>query len=148
MSAAIVKSEGHRQAASDREPERRQHRGVVSIEYAPEPDGVQEPALMVAVGKCRGGANKARPNGTIWVQHVRGAAEMTEEQLRVANFIEDIGAPDWDVLDREGRYLGVVTMPDRFAPRMIAGHKIYGVWRDELDVQYAVVLRIIGPEID
>ncbi len=88
------------------------------------------------------------PNGTIWVQHVRGAAEMTEEQLRVANFIEDIGAPDWDVLDREGRYLGVVTMPDRFAPRMIAGHKIYGVWRDELDVQYAVVLRIIGPEID
>jgi hypothetical protein len=88
------------------------------------------------------------PNGTIWVQHVRGAAEMTEEQLQAANFIEDIGAPDWNVLDREGRYLGVVTMPDRFAPRMIAGHRIYGVWRDELDVQYAAVLRIVGTEID
>jgi hypothetical protein len=88
------------------------------------------------------------PSGTIWVQHVRGAAEMTEEQLQAANFIEDIGAPDWDVLDREGRYLGVVTMPDRFAPRMIVGHKIYGVWRDEWDVQYAVVLRIVGTEID
>ena len=88
------------------------------------------------------------PSGTTWVQHIRAAAEMTEEQLEAANFLEDIGAPDWDVLDQEGRYLGVVTMPDRFAPRMIVGHKIYGVWRDEWDVQYAVVLRIVGTEID
>jgi hypothetical protein len=73
---------------------------------------------------------------------------MTEEQLQAANFIEDIGAPDWDVLDGEGRYLGVVSMPDRFAPRMIVGRKIYGVWRDEFDVQYAVVLRIVGTEME
>ncbi|HEX9727019.1 MAG TPA: 6-bladed beta-propeller [Gemmatimonadales bacterium] len=84
------------------------------------------------------------PNNTIWVQHVRAASDMSDEQLKAANFIEDIGAPAWDVLDAEGRYLGVVTMPDRFAPRVIVGEKIYGVWRDELDVQYAVVLRIEG----
>ena len=67
---------------------------------------------------------------------------MTQEQRDAANFLEDIGAPDWDVLDHEGRFLGVITMPDRFAPRVIVGDKIYGVWRDEMDVQYVVVLEI------
>jgi hypothetical protein len=88
------------------------------------------------------------PNGTTWVQHVRAAAEMTDEQLASANFIEDIGAPEWDVLDRSGRFLGVVTMPDRFAPREIVGDKIYGVWRDEWDVQYAMVLKIVGAGVN
>ena len=35
-------------------------------------------------------------------------------------------------------------MPERFAPRVFMGDKIYGVWRDELDVQYIVRLRIVG----
>jgi len=82
------------------------------------------------------------PDGTIWVQHVSAASDMTQEQRDAANFMEDIGAPDWDVLDNEGRFLGVVAMPDRFAPRVIVGDKIYGVWRDEMDVQYVVVLEI------
>lgn len=82
------------------------------------------------------------PDGTIWVQHVAAASDMTEAQRDAANFMEDIGAPSWDVLDRDGRFLGVVTMPDRFAPRSIVDDKIYGVWRDELDVQYVVVLEI------
>lgn len=90
----------------------------------------------------------AGPDGTIWVQHVRSAAGMTDEQLATMNFIEDVGAPDWNVLDRQGRYLGVVTMPDRFAPRVIVGDRIYGVWRDELDVQYAMVLSIVRADAE
>jgi hypothetical protein len=35
-------------------------------------------------------------------------------------------------------------MPPKFAPRLIRGNQIYGVWRDELDVQYVTRLRIIG----
>lgn len=86
------------------------------------------------------------PEGSIWVQHVRAASDMTDEQLDAANFLEDIGAADWDVLDHEGRYLGVVTMPERFGPRTIVGDKIYGVWRDDLDVQYVMVLEIVTTE--
>jgi hypothetical protein len=47
------------------------------------------------------------------------------------------------VFDGDGKYLGVVTMPLRFQPRILLGDKIYGVWRDDLDVQYVMRLRIV-----
>jgi len=88
------------------------------------------------------------PGGTMWVQHIQSPTELSEEELEAFNFIEDIGAKDWDVFDVEGRFLGVVTMPPRFSPRVIVEDKIYGVFRDDLDVQYAVRLRIVGVEFD
>ena len=88
------------------------------------------------------------PGGTIWVQHIQSPSTLSEEELQVFNFIEDIGAKDWDVFDTDGRFLGVVTMPPRFAPRVIVEDKVYGVFRDDLDVQYAVRLRIVGLEFD
>jgi len=97
------------------------------------------------------GTVAAGPMGTIWVQRVKSASELSEE--RPESFTDtgapawnymDIGTPDWDVFDSEGRLLGVVTMPRRFTPRLFRGDKIYGVWRDELDVQYVVRLRILG----
>ena len=86
----------------------------------------------------------AGPRGSIWVQHVQPASELSEEELEDYNLIEESGAPEWDVFDGEGRYLGTVTMPPKFAPRLIRGNQIFGVWRDDLDVQYVVRLRIIG----
>ena len=88
------------------------------------------------------------PRGTIWVQHFLAVSDITEEQRENFNPLEDTGAPDWDVFDRDGRYLGVVTMPNRFTPRAVLDDRIYGVWRDELDVQYVMRLRIVGAEID
>jgi hypothetical protein len=84
------------------------------------------------------------PNKSVWVQHIQSPSGLSEEQLKEWNFIEDIGSPDWDVFDAQGRYLGVVTMPARFAPRAFVDNKIYGVWRDELDVQYVTRMRIVG----
>ena len=55
-----------------------------------------------------------------------------------------MGGQDWDVFDAAGRYLGVVTMPPDFAPMVFLHDQIYGVWRDELDVQYVLRLRIVG----
>jgi hypothetical protein len=83
------------------------------------------------------------PNGSIWVQHLRPPAEVTEEELESYDMTQDIGSRDWDVFDPRGRYLGVVTMPPRFTPRLIRGGSIYGVWRDDLDVQYVMRLRIV-----
>jgi hypothetical protein len=84
------------------------------------------------------------PDGTFWVQHIQSASELTDEEFESYNPLEDTGAPDWDVFDSEGRLLGVVAMPPRFAPRQFVGDKIYGVWRDDLDVQHVVRLRVIG----
>lgn len=83
------------------------------------------------------------PNGSIWVQHLRPPAEVSDEELETYDMTQDIGSRDWDVFDPDGRYMGVVTMPPRFTPRIILGGKIYGVWRDDLDVQYVMRLRIV-----
>jgi hypothetical protein len=57
---------------------------------------------------------------------------------------QDIGAPEWDVFDRQGRFLGVLTMPSRFQPLRVVDDRVYGVQRDELDVQHVVRLRVTG----
>lgn len=82
------------------------------------------------------------PEGSLWVQGVRPPGELSDEELVRYNFQEDFGATEWDVFDREGKYLGVVEMPHRFQPRAFYDDKIYGVWRDDLDVQYVLRLRI------
>ena len=47
------------------------------------------------------------------------------------------------MFDNEGRFLGVVSMPRRFQPVLFVDDKIYGIQRDELDVQYVVRLGIV-----
>jgi hypothetical protein len=79
--------------------------------------------------------------GTIWVKHVKPASELSANELE--RYHEWPGR-EWDVFDSQGRYLGVATMPERFNPMVFRGDKIYGAWRDELDVEYVVVLRIVG----
>ncbi len=83
------------------------------------------------------------PDGTLWVQTVRAPGDLSDAEIERYNFIEDFGGSDWDVFGRRGRYLGVVSMPSRFQPRLFVGHVIYGVARDEFDVQYVVRLRVI-----
>jgi hypothetical protein len=84
------------------------------------------------------------PQETIWVQHIQSAGDLSEEELADFDIIQDAGAPEWDVFDADGRYLGIVTMPPRFTPRGFHGDRMYGVWRDELDVQYVTRMRIVG----
>ena len=86
------------------------------------------------------------PGETGWVQRIRSARDMAQGAEEGFEFDpQDIGSPQWDVFDREGRYLGVVTLPDRFAPVNVHGDKLYGVWRDELDVQYIMRLKVNRP---
>ena len=49
------------------------------------------------------------PQGTIWVQHVQSATSLSDEELEQYNVLEDTGAPEWDVFDSQGRYLGIGT---------------------------------------
>jgi hypothetical protein len=40
-------------------------------------------------------------------------------------------------------------MPDRFQPVRFLGDRIYGIWQDDMDVQYVLKLRITGlPGLD
>lgn len=82
------------------------------------------------------------PRGTVWVQQVR-----TAEQVAAAGgefTAQDIGSSRWDVFDADGRFLGEIQLPDRYQPLRVEGEHIYGVWRDDLDVQYVLRLRLHG----
>lgn len=84
------------------------------------------------------------PGGTLWVQRIRVLSEMSAEEKESFNPLQNIGSAEWDVFDAEGRYLGIVEMPFHFQPLGFHGNSVYGVWRDDLDVQYVRVMRIVG----
>jgi len=95
------------------------------------------------------------PERSLWLQHVMRPTDLSREErenrywgpedaeLFLANPRLTLGASQWDVFDASGRYLGVVTMPDRFEPLQFLRDAVYGVWRDEMDVQYVKRLRVI-----
>jgi hypothetical protein len=85
------------------------------------------------------------PEQSLWVQRIGVPSDMTEDEQENWNPMLDQGSDEWDVFDADGRYLGVVTMPDRFSAFSLRGDLLYGVWRDEFEVQYVKVYRITGP---
>jgi hypothetical protein len=82
------------------------------------------------------------PHGTLWVRHAKDATSLELEDMAGLN-VRAFGAPDYDVFDRDGRFLGTITLPDRFEPMRAHGDHVYGVQRDELGVQYVVRLRVV-----
>lgn len=84
------------------------------------------------------------PEGSLWLQRFRSAAELKELAEGGELDMQDMGSPTWDVFDGEGRYLGAVTLPDRFTPLKVRGNSFYGVFRDDLDVQKVVRLQVGG----
>ena len=95
------------------------------------------PDTLPPVAALAGGSD-----GTIWVQRTLPIERMTATPILDALLA---GGPVWDVLDREGRFLGSVTLPPRFTLKRISGQSVYGVHTDELDVQRVVRLAIRRP---
>jgi hypothetical protein len=98
------------------------------------------------------------PAGTLIVQRVLPFSQMTEQERRsiLLTTRRPPGALEWDVFDRDGRYLGPVEIPGTqsvdvmrnpyFAQDRTTGTwYMYSIWADELDVQYVVGWRIDGP---
>lgn len=86
----------------------------------------------------------AGPEGTLWVQRIRTATEVQQEGGTFD--IQDTGSSTWDVFATNGRYLGPVTLPERFTPIRVIGDRMYGIWRDELDVQHVMEVRVTLPD--
>ena len=81
------------------------------------------------------------PVGTVWVQRVKPASELDETELRAW---QDARSPEWDVFDAQGRFLGLVTLPQRFRLLEIRGDKLYGVSLGDVDESYVVRLGVVG----
>lgn len=89
----------------------------------------------------------AGPRGTILVQRVREIAPDTGGGDAPLD-PRDLGAPEWDVFDPEGRFLGTVSLPERFTPMTWRGDRVFGVQRGALDVPSVVGLEIVDPAED
>ena len=85
---------------------------------------------------------RAGPAGSIWVQHLQTPAELTPEELASFDPQSGFGSSTWDVFDAAGRFLGSLEMPHRFQPVRFRDDRIYGIWRDDLDVQYVLILTV------
>jgi hypothetical protein len=89
------------------------------------------------------------PHGSIWLQPWTPVGSLTEEQLgEVWGGADGDTSADFDVFDRRGRYLGVVPLPEGFLPNRFQGDYLYGRWRDSLDVEYVMVMKVegLGPD--
>lgn len=82
------------------------------------------------------------PEGSLLVQHLQLPSELPPEELENFNPTLGFGSPIWDVFGPDGRFLGELEMPKRYQPLRIEGNRIYGIWRDDLDVQHVLVMRI------
>ena len=92
----------------------------------------------------------AGPYGTLWVQQAKPTGEVAEGEIdpqlvgdRAASALL-VASPVWNVFARDGRHMGEIRFPERFRPLQTVGDRIYGVWRDDLNVQYVVRLRVTG----
>lgn len=65
-----------------------------------------------------------------------------ENFLWVQDFSYSGEARSWAVFDPEGVWLGVVEFPDRFRPTQILRDRVVGIWRDELEVEYARIYEL------
>ena len=80
------------------------------------------------------------PDRSVWVQRVRSGNDLSEE----GDFDpQDLGSNTWDIFDGEGRYLGDVTFPGKYQPMKVMDDRIYGIARDEFDVQSMKVYRVV-----
>jgi hypothetical protein len=52
---------------------------------------------------------------------------------------------EWDILDYNNRLLGIVMLPVTFGPLVLSGDRLFGVERDELEVQSVAIYRIVPP---
>ncbi len=85
------------------------------------------------------------PDGSLWVQRIEPPRDWTEDQIATFDPDAGFGGRTWDVFDPSGHYLGPVEMPDRFNPLFFDDYRIGGVWRDELDVQHVMIIRVVQP---
>lgn len=82
------------------------------------------------------------PEGTLWVQQALQASSFEPHEM--ASFgLHAMAGPEYDIFDREGHYLGTMAPPRGFDPMIGRGEHLYGVQRDDLDVQYVVRLRVV-----
>jgi hypothetical protein len=93
-------------------------------------------------------------DGRIWVRIAAHGEVVPPDEREEPRPGQEAGPEPWreplvyDVFAEDGRLLGTLAMPARFTWYGSRGDRVWGITRDELDVQYATVLRLVTPAGD
>lgn len=85
------------------------------------------------------------PDGTLWVQRIGDLRSVHPMAMNTPDPPTTWGGATWDVLDREGRYLGSVALPPRFRLMSFRGEVLVGAVADPRNVDSLVLLRLNRP---
>lgn len=85
----------------------------------------------------------AGPDGTIWVQPVEPESIDLLDLEPESIMGNDLPGSVWDVFAEDGSYLGRVHQPERFTPHRFMGDHLYGVHRDEMELQGVMRLPLV-----
>jgi hypothetical protein len=87
------------------------------------------------------------PKGSIWVQPWKPVSALTQDDLPDLMAGIPVDASErFDLFNRQGEYLGVVSLPSGFFPDRFRGDHLIGRWRDSLGLESVGVLRVEGIE--
>lgn len=92
---------------------------------------------------------RADMDGRIWVRIAAPGEVIPPDERPEPRPGQEAGPEPWrepdvyDVFDDDGRLLGTLAMPPRFSWYGSRGDRVWGITRDELDVQYVTVLRLV-----
>lgn len=105
------------------------------------------PGALPLVAEVRSG-----PDSTLWVgPPVMPSLAFSDRSPELPGWVLPtswgmVPGSDWDVFDRDGRFMGNVSLPYRFRPFAFRGDLIYGSWEDDIGVPYVLRLRIVRGE--
>jgi hypothetical protein len=85
------------------------------------------------------------PEGTLWLRRIRPISDMSPEEKEALNFNRrPRPGTGFDVFDDQGRYLGVVEAPLEMPLGLLFGDRMFGIMKDEFDVEYVQTWHIEG----
>jgi hypothetical protein len=88
--------------------------------------------------------------GNVWARmydHLDAVAFFDHSSFSRASMRPTLqGSRRWRVIEGTGQYLGEVTTPDGFEVSEIGRDWVLGIWRDDLDVQFIHVYKLVKPE--
>jgi hypothetical protein len=90
------------------------------------------------------GTMLASRNGSLWVERIDLHSDPVARQWGRGPTVPE--PSKWDLFDPEGQFLGTVTFPPNFIPRVAGDRWMLGRLRDEMDIPYIARFALVTPE--
>lgn len=91
-------------------------------------------------------ALQSGPENTLWVQRMGDVSSIDPMVINTNDRTDGLGGTTWDVFDGELRFLGSIELPPRFRIVRFTEGSMWGVRKDENDVELVERLDLIRPD--